>query len=254
MVSHNPAEDSRQLDRRFRRGKYPVGMPRVNRPLDEALLLTSWTARFDPFDADERRRLESFNDLLWDTVNWPLFQKRVSLNLGREERLDYAGVAELRAAADDFRQLWLDSEPTSHRKTLDLLGVHIAPEHARSTRAMLGGISDRYQSAARETLMFVGVPRGRVAIEKGMPGGPVGMPVRARAVVDDWMHGMKAHRDPEKRRRVQMWSPTSYTFTLIKAMHGYLDAMLLTHIVVRSALGRLDEDRRKVALAAPPII
>lgn len=76
-------------------------MQNAHKPLIATLIETEWSYRFESFTPEELRTLTMFNDLVWDTTNWPFFQQpalfHVQMSPDRyEQRLEHAGTAELR--------------------------------------------------------------------------------------------------------------------------------------------------------------
>jgi hypothetical protein len=68
--------------------------------------------------------------------------------------------------------------------------------------------------------------------------------VTAAQVLDDWIHGIVVHTVPKKAEAVEVWSPAQYEWEVIEAVAGLTRIVLATHVVVRGALGVLDEDHR----------
>ncbi len=61
--------------------------------------------------------------------------------------------------------------------------------------------------------------------------------VRARQVIEDWLYSGPFHAKKDKVERVKRWSPTSYGFTLAKAIHEIAGVMWELQIIVMGALG-----------------
>jgi hypothetical protein len=105
---------------------------------------------------------------------------------------------------------------------------------------LLDVLGDRYKTAAREVMM------------KGVWGDdPIGEPkdvVRARQVIEDWLYSGPFHAKKDKIERVKRWSPTSYEFTLAKAIHAVVGVMWELQIIVMGPLGELTA----VAAEHPP--
>jgi hypothetical protein len=52
------------------------------------------------------------------------------------------------------------------------------------------------------------------------------------------------HLSPKKAAAVADWPAHQYEWSVVKAVRGIARVVLATHVIVRAALGVLDEDRR----------
>jgi hypothetical protein len=71
---------------------------------------------------------------------------------------------------------------------------------------------------------------------------PMGEPkdvIRARQVVDDWLYSGPFHAKKDRIERIKRWTPTSYEFTLTKAIRAIVGVVWELHIIVMGTVGEL---------------
>jgi hypothetical protein len=150
---------------------------------------------YNPFDADEIERLTTYKD---DVERWTsmAFFTDPTRSLGpkkpgEERTIRLADVDEeaAHAAMGIFRSLYTGTEPTSFRKTMNLLKRHVRPS-ARRQEALhdLGAMQDwEKKEIARTPIKIV---RGE---QEFTP----------EANIKAHLHGVFLHKDPARRRELE---------------------------------------------------
>jgi hypothetical protein len=207
----------------------------------DELLGVDWTPRFESFEPKERDRLIAFNTWAWRLGNRSFFQKPARLHVGAETTLDHAGTEALENAATTLRQSWQRSDLVNHDKVLGVLRGRIGVGDDRGhTAGVLEELARRFEAELAEPRMtFVDADDLRAGrwprvVEH----------VTAAKVLDNWIHGIVVHTVPKKAEQVEVWSAAQYEWEVVKAVTGLTRVVFATHVVVRGALGMLDEDRR----------
>lgn len=214
--------------------------------LFDTLVETDWSSRFESFTEDELRTLRLYDRLAHELGQRTFFQspQRLSVKASDEEsyeRLEHAGEDSLRSMAMTFRQLWQQGEPANFESVRAILRRRVAPSaEGAEALALVDALGRSYKDARREVLM-----------KHVWQDDPMGKPkevFRTARVVDDWLNGFAFHSDADKAKRVESWSPTSYEWSLIKAINDLAGVMWEMHIVVMGALAAVQEE---AAPAAP---
>ncbi|HEX8102143.1 MAG TPA: hypothetical protein VF533_06005 [Solirubrobacteraceae bacterium] len=207
------------------------------------LLDTDWGSRFESFSARELRILRGFNDFGWQLGNRSFFRSTARLTVGAETELDHAGTEALELAATTLRQAWQRNDVGNHDRVLDILRERATGAEKDETLAVLNELASRFEETRSQPLMaFVNdddLRAGRWPRRE--------KDVTAAEVLDNWLHGTRVHLDPPKAAAVKRWSPAQYEWSVIKATTRLTRVVLATHVVVRGALGVLDEDRRTIS-------
>lgn len=204
-------------------------------PIDEEALIERFTelteidvdSAFRPFDPDELELLDTYHRLVDGVAARPLFADGIKFRIGGGPDcdppvLEHAGEDALRSVMIDFRRLWLKKEPTRFGNVLVLLREHAEDGDAV---AALDALGRDFKEACRDGLMGVRDPSDPENLKKIKP-------ISARQVIDDWMNGDSFHGDPDARERVRRWSPTTYEFSLIKAVNRISNVFLALDVVV----------------------
>lgn len=205
------------------------------------LLSTAWGSRFEPFTPRELRILNGFNDFGWQLGNRSFFASPCRIHVGTETRLEHAGTEALELAGITLRQAWLPKDVGHHGRVLRILRKRVADgdDHA-DTLMILDDLERRFGAALAEPLMTL-VDADDLRARRWPK---VVAEITAAEVLDSWLHGTVVHLNPEKAAAVKRWSPVQYEWTAIKATTSLTRIVLATHVVVRGALGVLEQDRR----------
>jgi hypothetical protein len=135
------------------------------------------------------------------------FTFHASRNAGYQ-KLEHAGLTELRSVLMDLGQLWMKKERMPFPKVRHAARPHAREGHAGLSRAVLqiDGIGSRHSEALKMTLMkFVD------------PANPM-VTVKAVSAVQDWPYSGPAHWDEERTARVKRWPKESYDAYATKAL------------------------------------
>ena len=209
--------------------------------LIDELLAVDWGSRFESFRARELRILNGFNDFGWRLGNRSFFASSCRLHIGDGIQLDHAGTEALELAGVTLRQSWQRKDLVNHERVVKLLRERAANgvDYAQ-TIALLDDLDRRFAAALAEPMMtFVDAEDLRAG---RWP--KVVEHVTAADVLDNWLHGGVVHLDPKKAAAMKVWSSAQYEWSAIKATTRIAQVVLATHVVVRGALGVLDDDRR----------
>jgi hypothetical protein len=205
------------------------------------LLTVDWVSRFESFAARELRILNGFNEFGWRLGNRSFFASPSRLHVGDETHLNHAGTEALELAGVTLRQSWQPKDLVNHERVIKLLRERAADGVDQpGTLAFLDDLDRRFASALGEPMMtFVDADdlaagRWPKVIEH----------VTAADVLDNWLHSGVIHLDLKKAAAMKVWSSTQYEWSALKATTRIARVVLATHVVVRGALGVLDQDRR----------
>lgn len=214
--------------------------------LTAELLSIEWASRFETFTDREQRILGGFNEFGWQLGNRVFFRSPAQIQMAEAVTLAHAGTEALELAAVTLRQSWQRNDLANHGRVLKILRSRVdEDEDGAHTRRLVDELAARFAAARAARLMGLVDPEDLKQV--GTPGSRMPLIVRhitADEVLDDWLHGCVVHSDPVKAAAVARWSPSTYEWSIIKAVHGITRAVLATHVVTRGALGELLEDRR----------
>ncbi len=208
--------------------------------LTDELLAMDWGSRFESFKARDLRRLNGFNTFGWRLGNRAFFRESTRFHFGERTTLDHAGTELLENAGTALRQTWQPKDIANHEKVLDVLREHAAGDDRDDTIAVLDELGRRFAAELAE-------PRMKIVSAEDLEAGRwprIVEEITADTVLDNWIHGIVVHTVPAKAEQVQIWSPVQYEWEVVKAVTGLTRIVLATHVVVRGALGVLDEDHR----------
>ena len=206
----------------------------------DELLDVDWEPRFESFNRREQLALDGFNTFGWRLGNRWFFRAPARLHLGAQTRLDHAGTEALENAATTLRQAWQPKDLVNHTKVVGVLRDRAVGDDRDHTVGVLDELDRRFTAELAEPRMtFVDADDLRAGRWPR-----VVAHVTAAQVLDDWLHGIVVHTVPKKAEAVEVWSPAQYEWEVIEAVAGLTRIVLATHVVVRGALGVLDEDRR----------
>lgn len=206
----------------------------------DGLLDVDWESRFESFNRRERLRLDGFNTFGWRLGNRAFFRFPARLHVDDETRLDHAGTEALENAATTLRQVWQPKDLVNHTKVVAVLRERAAGDDRAHTLDVLDELDRRFAEALAE-------PRMTFVDAEDLRAGRwprVVEHVTAAQVLDDWLHGIVVHTVPKKAEAVEVWSSAQYEWEVVMATTRITKVVLATHVVVRGALGVLDEDRR----------
>jgi hypothetical protein len=162
------------------------------------------------------------------------------LQIAAETRLDHAGTEALELAATTLRQTWQKADLACHDRVIATLAGRASGPERDTTLRVLTTLSNQFEAALDAPLMDL------VDHDDLMAGRwpRVIEHVSAQDVLDNWLNGTRVHLNPEKAAQVAVWSASQYEWSVIRATTSIAKVVLATHVVVRGALGVLDEDRR----------
>jgi hypothetical protein len=207
--------------------------------LTDALLAIEWGPRFESFTAKEVAFLGRYNDFAWLLGNRSFFREPARLSITASTTLTHAGTESLELAAITLRQAWQKGD-TPHEKMLTYLRGRATGEHRDETVELLDALDAHFDDRRGETLMsFV----DGADLDAGRWPKTI-QDITATEVLDCWVNGTSVHLSPKKAAAVAEWPAHQYEWSVVKAVTRIAKVVLATHVVVRGALGVLDEDRR----------
>jgi hypothetical protein len=196
-----------------------------------------WGSGFESFEPAACRRLDLYDRFCRELGESTFLNRRLVFKVAAEQTLDHAGPDALRAMTMPFRKLWMQGEPARFQDVLRLLRDNAKDEEVEpSASQALGAIGRHFRNARRAVMM-------RHVIQRDARTFPE--PLRdftAEEVIDDWLNGVLFHADEEAEKRVRAWNPTTYEFSVIKAIWGVVGPMWELHVVVSAVLDRHGAD------------
>lgn len=186
--------------------------------------------------------LRRYNDFAWLLGNRSFFREPARLSVSASTTLTHAGTESLELAAITLRQAWQKGD-TPHEKVVMYLRGRAAGEHVVDTVELLDALDEHFECRRGQTLMSL-------VDGADMDAGRWPKTIRditAAEVLDCWTNGTSVHLSPKKAAAVAEWPAHQYEWSVVKAVTRITRVVLATHVVVRGALGVLDEDRRVAA-------